>query len=352
MGAPSTNETKHDDGSGSADVAWVLGYFYPPETLVPHAGDSIRVLQFGWLTSGAELKTGTVRLVNVSGTPKWGFFDESDDSQFGSYSAAQSLGAGLTIGFRQDQPGDLLEFFVGGSSVMSATGGTGTLLTTSLTSGGAHNGAWYSGFQLWYGALTSDVDMTHFTEGPFIMHPTGDGAHTQYTNAYTDLDDLVAGGANNGDGNWQAGNDGTNIRQTWTMSNSPTFSNTIQAVYGSMRLRQDFDLKTAVHGALWHLSGTDEVTSRGSENMGISYKTHGYYLHSLPGGAAMTQANLDLLQFGHRRDAGSTAFNYRLTAVHTAAWGYGSTSKLPALPEFSLLHPRRRYYPMIHRGGR
>ncbi len=355
MGSPASSTIAlHDDGPAGDDFFWVLGYFYPPSHLVPHDGDSVRVIRFGWITSGPVFHNGTVRLVNVSGVPKWGFFDDSDDSQFGSYSAAQSLGAGLTVGFRHDFAGDLLEFFVGGSSVVSASGGTGDALSTGLSTGGPSTvDAWWSGFQLWRGTAVGDVDMTHFTEGPYIMHPTSDGAHTDYNNAVTDLDDLVAGGSNDGDSSFMEGNDGANVRQTWVMSNSPTFSNTIQGVYGAMRLRQDFDIKTAVHGALWHLSGTDEVISRGSEDMGLLYKTHGYYLHTKPGGGGFSLADLDALQFGHRRSAGSTAFNYRITAAHMAAWGYGSTSKLPALPEIltSLPASSRRYYPVLRRGG-
>lgn len=327
-------------------MSWGLGHYYPPENILPVSGDFTRVLQWGYLVDGPAVKSASLRLTNVAGTHRWQLWNDTDSVQIGSDSGAQSLGAKMLVNlFRDpDNTGSELILSVDGSTVLTEAL---TFLLNLRTFGGLGAGFW-SGWQSWT-SVSDDLNVAHYPE-LHLMHPNGQGFFTDYTFDYTRLDDLVANGLSDGDATWQAGNDGTNQRETFTLTNPPAMTNTIVAMAGLLRLRQDFTIKAAVHGGLFRIGGSNSIFSHGSEDIGLTFSNKAYILNVEPSTGTWTDALVNGAEFGHRRDAGTTAFNYRITTGVAMSIGFGATDVAPALPDLSLPVMYRRSYPTLHRG--
>ncbi len=319
----------------SGEFTWLLGYFFMRDVL--SAGEFISVVSFVLLV-GATPTSFTARLYNVSGTYKWRLWNVTADTQVGSDSAAQTVGSTLLVNLRIDQDGDQLDLFVGGSNVLSASQSmtTGSATMSGTTEGGAATDAAFWSAWCLYVDATDTLNEAHYPEMRLI-HPDGEGAHADYeisgggAAVYTSWDDLIAEGDPDDDTTWNAGQDATE-EETSTFT-THAMTNAITALAVLHKLRQDQASKTVVHGAIISDGTTDKTVSYGSEDIGETYVVREAIFHTPPDGGSWDQTNeIDALEAGHRRDAGSEALNIRVTALGVVVVALGTTNLAPPDP--------------------
>ncbi len=323
----------------SSVFVWYLFYYFTNGQ--QSSGDYEEVLQFGWIVSSSST-VFSVRLYNDSGTQKFRIWNNTADSQVGSDSAAITVGQTMLFNLRADSSGDTLTLFVDGSSVISAS----QALDDGASAGTFNAGAASTGTSRYWSAAclyasgSDDLNEAHYPEMRLI-HPDGEGNYDDYddgtsstkgTADWSFWDDLVAKGDPNGDTDLNSGQDASNQIQTSTMT-THAMTNTIQAVTEFIVLRQDQASKTVVHGGIIRVGSTDKVVSFGSEDIGEDYLVREAVFHTPPDGGAWDQANeIDALEAGHRRDAGSEALNIRVTAMAIVVVALGTTNLAPPDP--------------------
>ncbi len=312
---------------------WWLGYFFMRDVLSD--GEYVDVAFFGYLV-GATPTTMSARLYNVSGTYKWRLWNVTADTQIGTDSAAQTVGSTLLVVLRGDTAGNQLDLFVNGSNVKSASQTlTAPLVILSGSSSGAATDAAYWSAWCNYFSASDDLNEAHYPEMR-LLHPDGVGTHSDYQDSGggaadpLEWDDLAASGEPDGDTTWNAGQDATE-QETHTLT-THTMSNTIQAVAELLSLRDDQADKGVVHGAIIRVGSADKVLSYGQEDLPETYVVREAVFHTEPSTGTWTQALVDGMEAGHRRDAGTAALNVRVTALGVVVVALGTTNLAPPDP--------------------
>lgn len=328
----------------ATDFGWWLGYYWT-RGQYGH-GDYEEVLQFQ-LIVGVTTTTFAVRLYNVSGTQKFRLWNKTGDTQVGSDSSAITVGQSMLVNLRSDVAGNLLDLFVDGSNVLSASQSIAAQVA-SMSGGAASTGTdrYWSAWCL-YVSGSDDLNETHYPEMRLI-HPDGDGHYTDYTvGTYASWDDLASEGDPDDDTTYLNGTDGFK-NETSTLG-THTMSNTIQAIAALFVLRQDQATKSVVHGLIIRdtIAPADKVVSFGSEDIGEDYVVREAIIHTEPGGGSWSQGIIDGLDAGHRREPGTAALNIRVTALGVVVVALGTTNLAPADPPPSLA-PTLRGRPLRH----
>ena len=321
-----------NEPTSSATVGWTLGYYFTNGQ--PRDGQYEEVIRH-FVLVGVAKKTFALRLYNVSGTYKFRLWNVDTDAQLGSDSSAVTVGQTMLINIRSDASANTIEAYLDGVSQASGS------FTHDNFQGGLSCGVASTGttrfWSAWcnYSSSSDDLNEAHYPEMR-LLHPDGVGTHSDYQDSGggaadpLEWDDLAASGEPDGDTTWNAGQDATE-QETHTLT-THTMSNTIQAVAELLSLRDDQADKGVVHGAIIRVGSADKVLSYGQEDLPETYVVREAVFHTEPSTGTWTQALVDGMEAGHRRDAGTAALNVRVTALGVVVVALGTTNLAPPDP--------------------
>ncbi len=246
------------------------------------------------------------------------------------------MGSTLLVCLRADDSGNLLDLFVDGSSVISASQSIAliSIIMAGTSAGAATTALYWSAWSMYFSA-SDDLDESHYPEMR-LLHPDSLGAYSDYVAsgggaaASGEWDDLASEGDPDDDTTWNAGGDGTK-KETHNFT-THAMTNTTQGVVVMQLLRQDQSAKTVEHGPMIRSATSDTILSYGTEDIGETYVVREGVFHTEPSTGTWTQALIDGAQAGHRRVAGSDALNIRVTAMGVVVVALGTTNLAPADP--------------------
>jgi len=331
----------------STEYRWWAGYEYSHGQ--PSDGQYEDVISLAWFDN-ATFQTAYVSLrrYNVSGQHKFRFWRTDTDAQIGADSAAYAVGAVRRVAVRYRKSTGALDVFINGTSEISTTFTHDVLddFAQALTCGQASVGTnrYWSAWAL-YASATDDLNEAHYPEMA-LFYPNFEGSHDQYADGlggaagtadYTRWDDWVTDFLNDGDTTVNEGLNAADQKQTSSLS-TITLANTIIGVGEMLLLRASIADKAVVHGALIRTGGgTDSALTYGSQTLPTTYTKREAFWNTPPGGGAWSQAVVDSLQAGHRRDAAAT--NIFVTAMGLVVVALGATDTSPPAPPPLALRP-------------
>ena len=164
----------------------------------------------------------------------------------------------------------------------------------------------------------SSADRPGFNTEVGLLTPDGNGNYTAWTGAFGDWDDLVAGGSNDGDTSYAEGvNTGAIERESSTLS-TITFGQTVRGAKWYGIGKATAASKSIGNRAILRSSATDiEKVLTVINN--TTYDDRAIVFPDVPGGAAWSQAVVDALEGGWRRDGDAIEANLRGTAIAVVA---------------------------------